>query len=114
VPDPDEGPGPASDAPGELDHANAWTSSSGNLCIPTTDGRHLSVNGRLWRTTDPRLSEERQAELRKRLMRGMRMKAAGQRREGAALVQDAKLRLGERGTPWWELDRPYDVDHEDA
>jgi hypothetical protein len=44
----------------------------------------------------------------------MRMKAAGQRREGAALVQDAKLRLGERGTPWWELDRPYDVDHEDA
>ena len=95
----------------ELDHANAWTSGSGNLCIPTTDGRHFSVNGRLWRMSDPRLSEERNAELRKQLMTGMRMKAQGSREEGKAVVHDAKLRLGERGTPWWELDRPYDAEH---
>lgn len=95
----------------ELDHANAWTSSSGKLCIPTTDGRHFSVDGRLWRRSDPRLSEERRAELAKQLMTGMRMKGQGQTADGKALVQDAKLRLGERGTPWWELDRPYDTDH---
>ena len=95
----------------ELDHANSWTSASGKTCIPTTDGRHFSVDGRLWRLSDPRLSEERKAELRKRLMSGRRMKAQGRIEEGKAVVQEAKLRLGERGTPWWELDRPYDSDH---
>ena len=44
-------------------------------------------------------------------MTGMRMKAQGSREEGKAVVHDAKLRLGERGTPWWELDRPYDAEH---
>jgi uncharacterized protein YcaQ len=61
----------------------------------TEDGRYIIVDGRKWRATDPLIPEERAAELRKELM-------AARRKQDRAAVQAAKVKLGERGTPWWE------------
>ena len=75
----------------------------------TEDGRYVVVDGRRWRATDPSIPEEVAAELRKELMRARRavraaLKAQDPVAERAARdkVQAAKVKLGERGTPWWE------------
>ncbi|PPK66108.1 hypothetical protein V5P93_003820 [Actinokineospora auranticolor] len=75
----------------------------------TPDGRYVVVNGRRWRATDPAIPAEPAAELRKLLMRArrdvgvaLREQDAEAEREARARVRDAKVALGERGTPWWE------------
>jgi hypothetical protein len=75
----------------------------------TPDGRYVVIGGRKWRATDPEIPEDVGAELRKELMSARRavgaaLKAQDDEAEKAARarVQAAKVRLGERGTPWWE------------
>ncbi|GAA5156300.1 hypothetical protein GCM10023340_43740 [Nocardioides marinquilinus] len=73
----------------------------------TPDGRHIVVDGRRWRATDP---DARRSELQTVLMAWRREVKTAKRvdDDGAALrraragVQAAKVALGERGTPWWE------------
>ncbi|MAU82237.1 hypothetical protein VX037_00105 [Gordonia sp. Z-3] len=69
----------------------------------TPDGRHVIVDGRKWRATDPLIPEERRSELQSILMAWRRevrrTRGAPESRRG---VQAAKVALGERGTPWWE------------
>ena len=67
----------------------------------TEDGRHIVVNGRRWRASDPAIPEALRAELVAALMTGRRLV----RTHGDAarvMVHDAKVALGERGDPWWE------------
>lgn len=74
---------------------------------PTTpDGRYFVVRGRLWRTSDPGLSDARRQALvgelmaarsavRTALASGQALAAARRR------VNEAKVALGERGPVWW-------------
>ena len=75
----------------------------------TPDGRHVVIDGRRWRATDPDLPEDVGAALRRQLMSarravGVALRAGDAVAERAARdrVQRAKVALGERGTPWWE------------
>ena len=71
-----------------------------------TDERYIVVDGRRWRATDPTIPGPLRTELVRELMSARRAVGAG----GAApvvasarrRVQDAKVALGERGSPWWE------------
>lgn len=68
----------------------------------TPDGHHIVVDGRRWRASDPRIPPLLRAELVAVLMRARREL----RTRGDAVrpyVHDAKLALGERGDPWWEV-----------
>ena len=73
----------------------------------TPDGRYFLVRGRLWRTTDPTLSEERRTELMSDLgraraaVKALRKKGGPALREARADVDAAKVALGERGPVWW-------------
>jgi len=75
----------------------------------TEDGRYVVIDGRRWRASDPRLSEERRAELVLALMDARRAVKAAKRsgdeealREARRRVHEAKVALGERGEPWWQ------------
>ena len=75
----------------------------------TPDGRYVIINGRRWRATDPEISDDAAAVLRRELMSARRavgaaLKADDPQAERVARdrVQRAKVALGERGTPWWE------------
>ncbi|MEJ8281297.1 hypothetical protein [Pseudonocardia spirodelae] len=77
----------------------------------TPDGRYIVVRGRRWRAADPELPDDVRAELQRHLGRARAEVGAGRRtgdddRVAAARerVGVAKHGLGERGTPWWELD----------
>lgn len=75
----------------------------------TDDGRHIIVNGRRWRATDPSIPESFRQELVDELMsarRGVKSGAADAR----SRVHDAKHALGERGHPWWEEPTPEQFD----
>ena len=78
----------------------------------TDDGRHVVIDGRRWRATDPGIPEERRHELQRVLMAWRRevRRTRGTDEESTARagVQAAKVALGERGTPWWEQD---DAEH---
>ena len=72
----------------------------------TPDKRYIMVRGRLWRSSNPELPEDRRQSLVNDLQDGRRaVKAA--HGEPAALkrarlmVDKAKHGLGERGPPWW-------------
>ena len=74
----------------------------------TEDGRYFVVRGRLWRMSDPGLSDDRRRELVVALMTARR--AVGAARQGGdpsalaaarATVDIAKRDLGERGPVWW-------------
>jgi hypothetical protein len=78
----------------------------------TPDGRHIVVDGRRWRASDPGLSEERRAALVSELGSARSAVGAAKRagdlaaeRAARARVHAAKVALGERGTPWWEEPR---------
>ncbi|WP_272005150.1 hypothetical protein [Roseovarius sp. ZX-A-9] len=84
---------------------------SGKKDYPTTpDGRYFVSRGRLWRCTDPRLSDSERRAAIKALMQARRgligtpdaSEAAAQR----AAVDAAKRRLGERGPVWWQDGAP--------
>lgn len=75
----------------------------------TPDGRYIIVDGRRWRATDPDLDEDVRDRLVRELMAARRAVKSAKTSEDAkallsarARVQDAKVALGERGTPWWE------------
>lgn len=78
----------------------------------TPDGRYLVVRGRLWRRSDPRLSDERRQHLVDRLMEARRAVARALRSDRDALaaaraaVDAAKTALGERGPVWWSDGAP--------
>lgn len=79
----------------------------------TDDGRYIIVDGRRWRTTDPRLDEETRQKLVNELMQARRDIAHAHRTKDDTLETDARQRvhrakvaLGERGTPWWERPVP--------
>ena len=76
---------------------------------PTTpDGRYFVVKGRLWRCSNPLLAEPLRASLVQALMKARRAVRDGKRandpeavKEARALVEEAKVALGERGPVWW-------------
>ncbi|WP_296605334.1 hypothetical protein [Nocardioides sp.] len=72
----------------------------------TPDGRYIVVDGRRWRATDPAIPDERREELTRILMAWRRevrrTRDTPAESETRAMVQAAKIALGERGTPWWE------------
>ena len=76
----------------------------------TPDGRYFVARGRLWRCTNPSLTDtERRAHV-KALMKArnaVRLAAdeAGERVARAA-VHEAKVALGERGAVWWDDGAP--------
>ena len=79
----------------------------------TPDGRYLVVRGRLWRTSDPALSEAGRERHVEDLMAARRsVRAALAAGDAAALkaarasVQAAKVALGERGPTWWDDGAP--------
>lgn len=74
----------------------------------TPDGRYFVVRGRLWRTTNPAIPEERRRELTVQLMAARRAVGAARRAgdpralaAARAAVDAAKVALGERGPVWW-------------
>lgn len=79
----------------------------------TPDGRYFVAKNRLWRCTDPRLSEEEKRLHIKALMKARRAVRSAQQQEGEhalrqarQAVQAAKEALGERGPVWWEDGAP--------
>ncbi len=74
----------------------------------TPDGRYVVIDGRRWRATDPEIPAERRDELQRNLMAWRRdvrrTRGTDEEARSRAGVQAAKEALGERGTPWWELD----------
>lgn len=76
--------------------------------VPSTEGdRHIVVDGRRWRATDPAIPAPLRTELVGELMAARRAVRAARGDEVAVAaarrrVHDAKVALGERGAPWWE------------
>ena len=79
----------------------------------TPDGRYFVVRGRLWRRSNPSLSEAQRATLVSELMTARRAVGAALRAgdqaclaEARAQVDRAKVALGERGPVWWQDGEP--------
>ncbi|VXC48500.1 hypothetical protein [Sphingomonas sp. AX6] len=67
----------------------------------TPDGRYFVVRGRLWRMSNPALSEESRERLVRDLMTARRAVRAKEP-DARARVDAAKRALGERGPVWWD------------
>jgi hypothetical protein len=72
----------------------------------TPDGRYFVVRGRLWRLSDPHLTDAKREALVSELMAARRaLKGLGanaaERAKWRAAVERAKVGLGERGPVWW-------------
>lgn len=72
----------------------------------TPDGRYFVVRGRLWRKSNPALSEQQRAGLVKELMAARRAvrdahSDPAATAEARRRVDAAKVALGERGPVWW-------------
>jgi hypothetical protein len=77
----------------------------------TPDGRYFVVRGRLWRRSNPAISEHERDRLVKELMSARRMvRDAEGERVATALARKrvdlAKIALGERGPVWWDDGAP--------
>lgn len=79
----------------------------------TPDGRYFVVRGRLWRRSNPALSEQQRTALVDELMAARRAIGAALRTgdkvrlaEARADVDRAKVALGERGPVWWQDGSP--------
>ena len=79
----------------------------------TPDGRYFIVRGRLWRMSNPDLTEARREQLVRRLMFARRSVKIARSADNAAMeararraVDRAKHHLGERGPVWWEDGAP--------
>lgn len=79
----------------------------------TPDGRYFVVRGRLWRRSNPSLTDERRVELVRELMEARRAVGFALRHEdkdalqaARAAVDRAKVALGERGPVWWDDGAP--------
>ncbi|MDB5538247.1 MAG: hypothetical protein JWQ65_3122 [Devosia sp.] len=72
--------------------------------LHTPDGRYIVVNGRLWRATNPMLTESERNCLVKDLMdarRRVRSRVPDAKEQARRDVDTAKHALGERGPAWW-------------
>lgn len=81
--------------------------------LRTPDGRYIIVRGRLWRASDPALSQEDRARHVAALMAARRavrdaLSAGdkGAEAEARRAVDAAKTHLGERGPVWWSDGAP--------
>lgn len=79
--------------------------------VTTPDGRYIVVRGRLWRASNPDLSESRRQTLVDDLMDARRAvrDAKGDPsalRHARSRVHTAKEALGERGPVWWDDGAP--------
>jgi len=79
----------------------------------TPDGRYFVVRGRLWRMSDPSLSDLEREKLVDQLMTARRAVGAAKRvsdqkgeDEAHEAVDKAKHALGERGPVWWDDGAP--------
>ncbi len=80
--------------------------------LPSTpDGRYFVHSGRLWRCSNPALSDDDRARLTSDLMDARRAVGTAKRAGDAdaekaarARVHTAKVALGERGPTWWGTD----------
>ncbi len=79
----------------------------------TPDGRYFVAKNRLWRCTDPRLSDDEKRTHIKALMKARRAVRSAQQlndelalRQAREAVQSAKELLGERGPVWWQDGTP--------
>lgn len=79
----------------------------------TPDGRYFVVRGRLWRRSNPSLSDQLRSALVARLMDARRAVGTALRSaspeaesEARAAVDAAKIALGERGPVWWDDGAP--------
>lgn len=84
---------------------------SGRSYPTTPDGRYFLVAGRLWRSTNPAIPEERRYELVAELMDARRAVKEAKRENGdlgaaRKAVDAAKVALGERGPVWWNDGAP--------
>ena len=91
-----------------------------SLYPATPDGRYFLVRGRLWRCSNPLLSDRKRDCLTALLMSARRAKGvakrAGDKRgreEAKRQVDAAKVALGERGPVWW-TDGASDVNRRKA
>jgi hypothetical protein len=71
--------------------------------------RYIVVRGRLWRATNPQLSDQlvrkHTAELmsaRRAVREALKLCDDAAERQARERVHAAKLALGERGPPWWD------------
>lgn len=79
----------------------------------TPDGRYFVVRGRLWRTSDPSLSDaERERHVvdlmtaRRAVRTALAADDADALKAARAGVDAAKVALGERGPVWWDDGAP--------
>lgn len=77
---------------------------------PEESLRYFLVNGRRWRKTDPLIPPALNKQLVRELMAARRAVKAAKSTDdpddmahARARVSDAKISLGERGRPWWEV-----------
>jgi hypothetical protein len=77
-------------------------------CPVTPDGRYFVVRGRLWRCSNPHLSNAARKQWTSALMTARRAKGAAIRagdrdaqEQARQNVDKAKVALGERGPVWW-------------
>jgi hypothetical protein len=89
--------------------------SSGMKPVHTPDRRYIVVRGRLWRASNPNLSEEVRARLVRELMQARRevkesihSSDAVRLAAARASVDAAKIALGERGPVWWDDGTEFD------
>ena len=83
--------------------------------LPSTpDGRYFVHSGRLWRCTNPDLSDEERGRLVDDLMDARRAVGTAKRADdedaetaARSRVDAAKVALGERGPTWWDGDEDY-------
>lgn len=95
-------------APPAASDTPAASAGRGSGTLSTPDGRYIIVRGRLWRRSDPALTEpervERVSELmtaRRDVARALRAGEPEALRTARARVNRAKVALGERGPVWW-------------
>jgi hypothetical protein len=76
--------------------------------LTTPDGRYIVVRGRLWRASNPKLSDAERVALvhdlavaRRDVKAALRHPDPERLAAARAAVNIAKIALGERGPPWW-------------
>ncbi len=82
----------------------------------TPDGRYIVVRGRLWRTSNPHLTDADRNRLVESLMDARRAVAAARRSgdptaesHAHEAVDAVKIELGERGPVWWDDGSPTSI-----
>lgn len=80
----------------------------------TPDGRYFVSKGKMWRCTNPALSDGERRALVKAMMKGRigerNASTEEEMRVARAMIDTAKRALGERGPVWWD-DGAEPVDH---